>query len=326
MALGSSVAHAEAELYVELRYQPDAGLGCPSETAFTAMVSEPLGYDPFRVGAEQKVVARTRSSERGLRGVIEWHDAAGNPRGERELGSESSDCAALARAMAFAIAVQIQLLAQEAASNAAAPAEEPSTDGSSESIRVPAPPVTAPSPPNDAPRSSPMRPGQRRASWEFLLGAGPTLAFGLAPRMAVEGRAFGGVRRGRLGFELGVEASLQSQHETEDGGGFEQQVLVGSLAGCTFFGGLSGCLVSKVGRLHVRGFGVDVPNSDVGAVWQLGPRLALIEGFGEHWFGALRVEALASLVAWEVTLNQEDVWKTPLFSLSVGGDLGLLLK
>lgn len=324
MALGSSVAHAKPELYVELRYEPDAELGCPSETDFKGMVSAELGYDPFREGAEQKVVARTRPSEQGLRGVIEWHDASGNPRGERELGSESTDCAALARAMSFAIVVQVQLLAQEAEDNAAARAEEPSTGGSSEAGGASAAPVTGPIPPKDASSSSPAEPRQSRKSWQFSLGVGPTLAFGLAPRMAVEGRAFGGVRRGGLGVELGAEASLRSQHETEDGDGFEQQVLAGSLAGCTFFGKLSGCLVNKVGRLSVRGFGVEVPNSDAGALWQLGPRLVLIEGFGERWFGALRVEALLSLVTWEVMLNQEEVWKTPLFSLSVGGDLGVL--
>jgi hypothetical protein len=92
------------------------------------------------------------------------------------------------------------------------------------------------------------------------------------------------------------------------------------------FGRLSGCLVSKVGRLHVRGFGVDVPKADSGTLWQLGPRLTLSEGFGGPWYGSLRVEALASLHTWEVTLNAEEVWKTPFFALSVGGDLGLAFQ
>lgn len=327
VALASNVARADPELYVELRYQPDAGLGCPSEAAFKATVSDELRYDPFRVGAEQQVVARTGPSEHGLRGVIEWHDASGNPRGEREIASESSDCAALARSMAFAIAVQIQLLAQEAENKAAAAAERPSDGGSSpEGVGAPSPPVVAASSTPDAPRSSTARASQSRASWQFLLGAGPSLAFALAPRTVVEGRVFGGVRRGRLGVELGFEASLPSRHETEDGDGFEQQVFVGSLAGCAFFARLSGCLVNKVGWLRVQGFGIDVPNSDAGTLWQVGPRLALIEGFGQRWFGVLRVEALASLATWEVTLNQEEVWKTPLFSLSVGGDLGFLVQ
>jgi hypothetical protein len=323
VALGSRVANAEPQLFVELDYQADAALACPSETAFKAMVSEQLGYDPFRASAEEKVVARTRSSERGLRGVIEWHDASGKPRGERELGSEGSDCAALVRSMSFAIVVQIQLLAQEADGSAGVPLEERSTVNPSPAERVSSPSDTTSGEARDAGRDGSAHPRDEEPSWQFLLGIGPTLAFGLAPRTLVEGRAFFGLRRGKLAFELGGEASLMSEHETGDGTGFEQQVLAGSIAGCWLFGRLSGCLVSKVGRLQVRGFGVDAPNSDSGTLWLVGPRLTLLQGFGGPWFGSLRVEALASLHTWDVTLDQEEVWKTPLFSLSFGGDLGL---
>src|SRR6185436_19738220 len=99
-------------------------------------------------------------------------------------------------------------------------------------------------------------------------------------------------RHERLAFELGAEASLPSRYETATGDGFEQRVLVGSAAGCAFFGKLSGCIVNKLGRLSVRGFGVDRPNSASGTLAQIGPRLALGEGFGERFLGSLRVEAL----------------------------------
>ena len=59
---------------------------------------------------------------------------------------------------------------------------------------------------------------------------------------------------------------------------------------------------------------------------QLGPRLSLFGNFGERWLGALRVEALVALVSWDVTLNEHEVWKTPLFSLSVGGDVAFLFE
>lgn len=323
VTLGSRVAHAEPKLYIELEYQPDAALACPSETAFKAMVSEELGYDPFRAGAEQKVVTRTKAAPRGLRGIIEWHDASRKQQGERELDSEASDCAALTRAMGFAIVVQIQLLARDADAGAVVPDEQASSGNPAEAVRASSPSVTASREPRDAERGNSARASDEEPNWQFLLGLGPTLAFGLAPRTLVVGRAFGGVRRGRLAFELAGEASLSSRHETENGNGFEQRVVAGSIAGCLLFGRLSGCLVSKVGRLHVRGFGVDVPNSDSGTLWQLGPRLALSEGFGGPWYGSLRLEALATLHTWEVTLNAEEVWKTPLFGLSVGGDLGL---
>jgi hypothetical protein len=159
-----------------------------------------------------------------------------------------------------------------------------------------------------------------------MVGAGPALAFGLAPRAAVEGRVFGGVLGNRLAFELGAEASLPSRYETANAAGFDQSVLAGSVAGCALLGGPSGCLVGKVGRLSIRGFGVDVPNEAFGVLAQIGPRLSFFGNFGERWLGALRVEALVTLVSWEVTLNQREVWRTPLFCLTVGGDVAFLFE
>jgi hypothetical protein len=127
-------------------------------------------------------------------------------------------------------------------------------------------------------------------------------------------------------LELGGEASLPSHYVSSNGEGFDQQVVAGSVAGCAFSRRFSGCVVAKLGRLAVRGFGVDVPNSASGTLAQLGPRLTLNQALGERWFGALRVEALATLVRWEVRLNQREVWQTPLLCLSVGGDLGMIFQ
>jgi hypothetical protein len=326
VALASPVVCAAPQLFVDLHYRPDPALAeCPSADAFRAMISEQLGYDPFRAGAEQTVVARARAVEHGLQGLVEWFDASGNPRGERELGSESTDCAALARAMSFAIAVQIQLLAQEAQSRAGLPPEGASMDDDADATRATAPPVVA-DPPRDARRSIDASPSEERTPRQFMLGAGPTLAFGLAPRTAVEGRVFGGLLHGPLALELGAEASLQSRYETANGAGFDQHVLAGSVAGCALLGALSACLVSKVGRLSIRGFGVDVPNEASGTLAQIGPRLSFLGNFSERWLGALRVEALVTLASWEVTLNQREVWRTPLFCLTVGGDVAFLFE
>ena len=325
VALASPVVCAAPRLFVDLHYQPDPDLAaCPSEQAFRDMIGEQLGYDPFRAGAEPRVVARARAGEHGLHGLVEWFDASGSLRGERELASESTDCPALARALSFAIAVQIQLLAQEAESRAAMSTKEASIDESDDPNGATAPPAVVAGPSRDGRRSIDDRPSEKRTTWQFMLGAGPTLAFGLAPRTAVEGRVFGGLLHGRLALELGAEASLPTRHETANGAGFDQHVLAGSIAACALLGELAGCFVSKVGRLSVRGFGVDMPNEASGALAQMGPRLSLFGNFGESWLGALRVEALVALVSWEVTLNQREVWKTPLFSLSVGGDMALL--
>lgn len=324
LVFGTRLAHAEPELLVELDYRPDAELeGCPTDAAFRAMIQGELGYDPFRVGAEQKVVARARVAEPGLQGFVEWYDAAGTPRGQRELRAKTRDCAALAREMSFAIAVQIQLLAREPQP----PDEPPATAPVDEPPAGPvSPPAKVSERPSDTRPAETSRPNETAAHLRFALGAGPAVAFGLAPRTAFEGRAFVGARIAQFAAEVGFEGSLPARYETADGQGFEQRVLAGSAAGCAWFGKVSGCVVTKVGSLVVRGFGVDVPNSDSGVIAQLGPRVALGDDWGKRWFGALRVEALATLVSWEVTLNQQEVWKTPLFSLSVGGDLGFFLQ
>jgi hypothetical protein len=324
LALASRVAHAAPQLFVDLDYRPDAELaGCPTDAAFRAMIREELGYDPFRAG-EQKVVARAHASEPGLQGFVEWYDVSGTPRGKRELRAETTDCTSLARSMSFAIAVQIQLLAQEPETPVEASTERPKDEPTDATLASPA--ATTPGRPSDSRPAPARRSNETAPPWQFMLGAGPVVAFGLAPRTAFEARVFGGARRGRFAGELGVEGSLPARYETETGDGFEQRVVAGSAAGCAFFGRLSGCVVSKLGSLHVRGFGVDVPNSDAGVLAQIGPRVTLSEVFGDHWFGALRVEALATLHAWEVTLNQSEVWKTPLFSLSVGADVGAILQ
>jgi len=319
IAMSVSTARAEPRLFVDLDYQPDADLpGCPSDTDFRALIQGQLGYDPFRSESEQTVVARARVGEHGLQGLVEWRDASGNRHGVRELDSESRDCAALARAMSFAIAVQIQLLADEEAVSASSA----TPDQERERAAAVAPPARPPKQvrtegrPTTSGRASSGSPG-----WEFMMGAGPALGFWITPHTAVQGRVFAGARRRSFALELGAEASLPSSYSTPTGDGFEQQVTLGTVAACGVLRPLAGCIVNKWGRLAVRGFGVDVPHSPSGLVGQVGPRIMLSENLGSRFTGALRVEALATLVPWEVTLDERTVWKTPPVSLSIGFDL-----
>lgn len=326
LAVGPRSAHAGSKLFVDLSYEVDATLsGCPDEAAFKGLVKSQLGYDPFRPGSRYKVLARTEAEEDGLTASVQWSDASGAPRGERELTQAGDDCAGFARAVSFAVAVQIQLLEEETES--AASAATPSEPG-----RGDEPPATPedskPSPPRLEPTLDDERGRQDRmgsdASLRWMVGAGPAVGLGLIAGPAIEARVFAGVRYDRLLLELGAEASLPSRHTTTNGEGFDQRVVLGSLAECVFLGSLSSCLVTKVGRFQVHGFGVDVPRSSSGVVAELGPRLALNEELGT-WATAFRVEVLATLVPWKVTLTQEEVWKAPVVSGLVGVDLAILL-
>src|SRR5688500_14735175 len=228
IAFGSRSAYCEPKLVIDLDYRTDAALeGCPSEAAFRAQIQSQLGYDPFRADAAQKVVARAAADGDSIKGFVRWYDAAGTPRGERELTSASKNCPAFARALSFAIAVQIQLLyeheeAKETAPEAAQP--PPGTERASPkpprgSSPTPPPSGSSPTPPPD---SSAAPTGGQTPRWLFMVGAGPGVRFGVSPRAAVEGRIFAAVRRERFAVELGVDASLPSRYQATEGAGFEQ--------------------------------------------------------------------------------------------------------
>jgi hypothetical protein len=155
-----------------------------------------------------------------------------------------------------------------------------------------------------------------------MLGGGPSFGFGFTPQVAIGGRLFALLRGGRLGGELGAEASLSSRHTESSGEGFDQRLIAATLAGCAYLRSLSGCVVNKWGTLRVRGFGVDMPQASSGLVGLAGLRLTLSEHLATRWVGAVRVEGLATLAPWRVTLNQRKVWVTPTLSLSLGADLG----
>jgi hypothetical protein len=325
VVLASRVAVAEPRLFVKLEYESDPSLsGCPSAADFAALVTKQLSYDPFRAESNHRVVARAEPSGDGLRGFVRWYDATGAERGERELRANDRDCAAFARAMGFAIAVQVQLMNTEQALATGegvekGPDTRPPASGGS--------PVTPPGVRRAAPRPAARTPARdERASAEYLLGLGPGVGLGLAPRAVAQGRIFAEVRTENLGLELGAEAILPSRRETANGEGFEQRITLGSVAGCVSLGVLFGCALQKLGVLEVQGFGVDVPRAPAGFVAQSGIRLGVGHRLGAHAFGALRVEALFALTRWEVVLNRRQVWTAPPVSLTFGGDLAVLFR
>ncbi|HWA73494.1 MAG TPA: hypothetical protein VG937_14210 [Polyangiaceae bacterium] len=323
VALASGVARAEPQLFVHLDYQVEPGLsGCPSDETFQDMVAAQLGYAPFRADSEYRVVARARADVGGLEGFVEWQDNAGASRGRRELRAERQDCAALARAMSFAIAVQIQLFTEEAARgepSTPAATTEPSKPGAS--VAPPAAPLADPPRANDP--ADRDRASSESSRSRFLIGAGPLLAFWLAPSTAVGARLFAGVHHGMWLAELGVEATLPGSYGTENARGFDHRVELGSLAGCALLRPFAGCLVGKVGRLEVTGYGVDMPRSSSGLLLQVGPRVALSDLIGESWLGAIRLEALVT-APWRVTLNQTEAWRTPPLTIAAGLDVAAL--
>jgi hypothetical protein len=324
---GARAADTGPTLFVTLDYGAEAALrGCPDEGAFKALVVGQLGYDPFRPDAPHRVFVRMSDEVGELRGLVEWRDASGKPRGQRELSGKSGACAELARAMSFATVVQIQLLAREAEAEAeasraaAAPVEQPATE------KTPKPP--APPAPDDEGERSPAASESDRAvdaaAWQLILGGGAVFGVGVAPRALFEGRLFGALRHSRLALELGVETGLPSSHVTSADEGFEQHVVLGVIAGCFAISPASVCVVNKWGRLWVGGFGVDDPKSSSGLASLLGLRLGLEQHLAPRWLAALRLEALATLAPWRVELDGEEIWRAPVAAVFVGADLAVI--
>jgi hypothetical protein len=318
-ALGARDARAESRLFVQLDYETDAELsGCPDELAFRELINRQLGYDAFRADAPHRVVTRTRASSEGIQGTIEWYDAAGDLRGERELSSDQNDCAAFTRTLGFAVAVQIQLVGQELENPPAR--TEPPASATGSAKKQPAP---VPARPGGA---EPARPSPENLErWKFLGGVGATVEFGMLPDALPKVRLFAGMRHGRLGFELGGEVSVPGRYIAADGEGFEHHVAAGSLAGCGALGIVTGCAVGKVGRLRVSGVGIDVPLSPSGVTAQVGGRWSLSPDLG-RWSAALRVEALATLVTWGVSLNGREVFRSPPVVVGLGADVAALFQ
>jgi hypothetical protein len=315
VALGERTARAESRLFVSLDYEVDTTLaGCPEDAAFRSMIADQLDYDPFQGDSTQRVVTRMRAAGEGIVGTVEWYDATGAERGERELHSERADCAAFARTLAFAVAVQIQLLGADVEGK---PADR-------EKPRESQAPKKPPDPTTRDVRTSPPKtsPPVDRTSWRFVAGVGVTGNFGLLPGLVPTGRVFAGAQRGHFGVELGGEATLTGRYVDDSGNGFDHQVAFGSLAGCGFLGALSACVVGKGGWLWVSGVGVDVPRSPSGATAELGARLSLSPELG-RFAAALRLEALVPLVSWGVSLDGEEIFEAPPVVVGLGADVGV---
>lgn len=339
LAAGVSAESPERRLVVDLRYQPGAGLrDCPDESAFKASIRDQVGYDPFEPGAPHRLVAAFHPEPPGIRGAVTWRDGAGDVRGERILYLERDDCPAFARMLGFAIVVQLELFHQDPEALTSPPPPAPSADSTAgrNDATDPAPPrATASGDSNvdTSPYSDEFGPtrdwverdtgnGERNgAGARLALGAGPLVGFGFTSEPALGGRAFLNARRDLFAAELGFEGSLPAVATRHAGAGFEERLMLGSLAGCVAADPIAGCLVGKAGVLRVEGVGLDVSRVSSGFVAQAGPRFVVSHQLARGWSTALRLELLAALKPWGVTVDGREVWTMPAFGVSIGADL-----
>jgi hypothetical protein len=340
---------ATAAPVVALEYS--AASSCPEEDDFKAVVTSRLGYDAFREDAPDRVSVRIEARGRAFEGRIEWRNAEGKWVGDRTFPSRTDDCGGLARAMAFALALQVQFSALrsappepsavapvEAGRKAEAPdgaAEPPSPTPPSngvlpsapgESASPPAPPVTTPVPserPDTPAAAESAEPAQRGPGPVLAVGAGASIGFGLASSVVPFGRVVGSLAWPHWSLELSAEAGWPTTTRRDDGAGFSQQQLLGSLGGCGILDRVSACLLAKGGAVRVAGKDVDSPATEWGSVFEVGLRLAVTQGLGRHAYLAARAEGLVNVMRWNVTLDKTLVWTSPRFAETLGLDVGV---
>jgi hypothetical protein len=316
----SGNAHADGGFRVQLQYDATALTSCPSKAEFRGKVAELLGYDPFVAEASRTVSIRISETPKGLLGLLQWRASDGALQGERHF--DDPDCRKLAQNIAFAVTVQIQLLNSPRQPPAAPAPEEEATPARAQHQPTPEPRSSQPRSEKHSTQIEPTRPDPP-ASKQFELGAGtgPFVVFGWSPKATLGGSFFLVGRNDMLSTQLGIETSLSTRVERGDGSGFVTSILAGSASLCLRFHAAEACPVFRVGRVRVRGFGVDEPRSPSGLFSQAGLRLSLAR---QVW-GSLEArghgEAVGTLSAWRVQLNENDAFSSPPFSFLLGLDL-----
>jgi hypothetical protein len=306
---------------VSLEYEIATGTdGCPDATRFRATVERQLGYDPFRASADKHVVVWIARKDVGFEGRIRWSDAEGQQVGDRRLSSRHGDCDEIAASVAFSVAVQIQLLgalAPPPIADARAPPAEPATP--------PEPSVTPPERPAEpAPIEveAPVAPPAPASRFRLSIGAGPSLAVGVAPRAVGLGRLFASGRAGHFSLELAGDAALPVTQQDASGKGFTLDRFAAEAAACGHVAVFAACVTGTVGRLQAHGLGVDMREAPSGWFSQLGARLAAAYDFSDRYFAAARVDGLVMTAPTHVTLNDSVVWTTPRVGAVLGLDVG----
>jgi hypothetical protein len=301
-------------------YQAGVELGCATASELRAAISRQLEYDAFVPEAavpEYSVRVAIAKAGAGLEARIDWMDREGRSDGERRLVSETADCTELARGVVFAVAVQIQLRASSAAV-AAKPAASP-----------PPPPPPSRRPPVLVPPSrrggSPSA-GRTSTGPLLLVGLGAEVSRGWSPGTAFGLGLVGAVSVGRAWLGASVGATAPTTHELPDGTGFDARSLNGTLSPCFRTPPVGWCVTGMIGRLHIRGYGVDHPLNPASTLMAIGGRLELLLPALRSFGVLVHAQVLGTLTPRDVVLNRVTAWSTAPVYVGAGVDLAMIFR
>lgn len=321
-----TVASAEqtSEQRVALSYLVAPELrDCPDVAEFRRLTAKQLGSDPFRADAILAVKVSVEPAETGLEGAIEWSTPTSDRGGERHFALPNRHCHDLVETMSFVLAVQLQLMADESQEGAPLPADRTDENGGAITSNQGAAATKSSSAYGKKPGASDTSkppPPARSSSRAIVVGAGPSVGFGLGPSPVAQGRLFVALELDRMTVELGGEMALRSTTRLDDRGGFYHGIVLSTLAACSRLGGLAACATAKLGRLHVEGFGIDRPEKPSGLLAQAGTRLQYSLRLGNSLVLSGHGDASYLLTPWTVDLNHVAAWTMPRLSAVVGID------
>jgi hypothetical protein len=242
--------------------------------------------------------------------------------------------------MGLALAVQIQLLADSSAAPGVdrerAPEAQPAAVEGERALEAKPPPKAPPesverprpSNPRDAPQAASAAQSSPRSEHRlvFAIGAGPAIAFGMAPNPILLGRLFGTLAVHRTSIELAAELSLPAVARRSDGAGVSVQFRVLSAAGCHAIERWNACLLVTAGQVSMAGEDIDRSSSTDLPFVAAGVRAAFIQPLGPRVFIKGHANGLAILTRWTASLDDVPVWTMPRFALSIGIDLGVQFR
>jgi hypothetical protein len=163
------------EVAVRLSYSVSPGIKyCPPEQTLHDEVARRMGFDPFKPGAPDRIVAKLKHSARGLTATVERFDSKDVPQWQPKTWPPAK-CSELVQAMGIYISFMLlpPVVPPEAATLT------PSPPAASTSAEPPALPKVEPPPPRSPPLHPPLPSPPRRWAGRIAASGGSNL--GVAP-------------------------------------------------------------------------------------------------------------------------------------------------
>ncbi len=246
---------------------------CPEEAELRAEVAGRLGYDPFRLVADNTLSAEVRGERGVLYADVKLVDKDNLVRGARHLTTAGKDCSELTAAMSLSMSIALDPLSLTRAPTPPEPAiaELPLPDAG----RSP-PPTLAPA--EKKPASSAL---PKAAGPAIELGGGIEGSLGSAPSAAAGLTGFAGLRWAVGSLDLGGRVDFPASRPTA-AGTVRTSLTAAWASGCVHYAYVLGCAVLEAGSLQATAE-IASPISQSSFFLAVGPRVGALLPIASSW-------------------------------------------